>query len=373
MMIQSKLTFAVPLTAFMRKQAKTWSEIRKSAEKQKQDYLKALGILSVNFYCQCMSIETDLDSSDYFNPITRNLMDVADLQLKDIGKVECRTVLLLPDDNYCYIPTEVWCDRIGYIVVMIDEEENQAQILGFVDKVETEELPLTELKSLEDFLLKVEEVQIAQIFAKTTVEPISETALIANSIKKPPVINLAQWVSLVSKPLQKIQPHQTMKEIASSLSQEIIDFGDDIWNLILFETRAVYARTATAKSTAVSKSDNEITSLFAFERNLTIAGQNYKLQTTLRHDQDSNEIIWRFKLTNSQPDGFIPGGFKLRLLLENGKAFEGNQDFAEKTEKELYVDVVLDKGDRIIWETEPMPENYIREVLTFNDEHLQEI
>ncbi len=78
-------------------------------------------------------------------------MNTASLFVKDKGLLECRPVL--PRDEFCYIPPEVSSERIGYMVVEIDEADRQARILGFVESVQTEKLPLTRLKPLQDFLV----------------------------------------------------------------------------------------------------------------------------------------------------------------------------------------------------------------------------
>lgn len=99
-------------------------------------------------------------------------------------------------------------------------------------------------------------------------------------------------------------------------------------------------------------------------RQLIIAGQPYELQVIPQGNQE--ERIWRFELRNasSQENG-IPAGFKLRLLTEDLQPFENNEDIATTTVDQLYVEVMLAPGEGLVWEIEPVPENYDREILRF--------
>jgi hypothetical protein len=61
----------------------------------------------------------------------------------------------------------------------------------------------------------------------------------------------------------------------------------------------------------------------------------------------------------------IPSGFKLRLLTEDLQDFENNEDVATTAVDHLFVEVALEPGEGLVWEIEPMPENYDREILRF--------
>ncbi|XWK90502.1 MAG: DUF1822 family protein [Phormidium sp.] len=98
-------------------------------------------------------------------------------------------------------------------------------------------------------------------------------------------------------------------------------------------------------------------------RQLQIAGQQYELQVfPLRNLEPQT---WRFQLQNSAPGGVIPGGFKLRLLTEDLQVFAGNEDVALTAQEQLFIDVTLAPGEGLVWEIEPFPENYDREILHF--------
>lgn len=98
-------------------------------------------------------------------------------------------------------------------------------------------------------------------------------------------------------------------------------------------------------------------------RQLVIAGQPYELLIIPQSPPDSR--IWRFELRNASLTGRIPGGFKLRLLTEDLQPFENNEDTATTAVDQLYVEVALERGEGLVWEIEPLPENYDQEILRF--------
>ncbi|MBD2198946.1 MULTISPECIES: DUF1822 family protein [Calothrix] len=98
-------------------------------------------------------------------------------------------------------------------------------------------------------------------------------------------------------------------------------------------------------------------------RQLAIAGQTYELLVILQGEPD--EPIWRFQLRNATVGAAIPGGFKLRLLTEDLQPFPNNEDIAATAVEQLFVEVALEPGEGIVWEIEPLPDNYDREILKF--------
>lgn len=168
MPLAERLTFTVPLSGADFKLAQKFSCEQKDADKSKQVFLNTLAVLAVNFYCQCLKVETNLEESTIGHYNRRILMDSADLKIDVLGKLECRPVL--PNENICYVPSEVWSDRVGYVVVEIDEEAKKAILFGFVEQIETNELPLAQLPDIDnllDLLLLAKNKQfLERIFAK---------------------------------------------------------------------------------------------------------------------------------------------------------------------------------------------------------------
>ena len=144
--IDESLTFTVSLALEAHSRAKQFQSQESNSQKAKEIYLNTLAIYAVNFYLQCQGWETEWEESDSADPVMQTLLNVADLQVKNLGKLECRPVL--PNSEFCYVPPEVWEDRIGYIAVQFNESLREATLLGFVEKVTTSKLPLTSLKSL---------------------------------------------------------------------------------------------------------------------------------------------------------------------------------------------------------------------------------
>lgn len=144
-------TFTVPLSTSAHARAEQFCRQQSNSEKVKQVYLNTLAVSAVNFYLRCMGIETDWDASYSCNPVMYSLMDIADLEVKNRGKLEC--VPVLPPNQIVCIPPEVWSDRIGYVAVELDSSLQRATLLGFTETVpKSGELAINQLRSLEDLL-----------------------------------------------------------------------------------------------------------------------------------------------------------------------------------------------------------------------------
>lgn len=53
------------------------------------------------------------------------------------------------------------------------------------------------------------------------------------------------------------------------------------------------------------------------------------------------------------------------MSAEDLQPFANNEDIAITAVEQLYVEVPLEAGDGIVWEIEPIPENYDQEILRF--------
>lgn len=146
--------FKVPLTSKAFKLAESFKNQYSNPNKSQQVYLNVLAVYAVNFYCECLGIETDLEASDSLNSVTQVFDNYSDLDIVGVGKVECRPVL--PEDKHCYLPVTAWENRIGYIPVEIDESLKEATLLGFYPPYNQEEdgevFPLDNLSSLSAFI-----------------------------------------------------------------------------------------------------------------------------------------------------------------------------------------------------------------------------
>jgi len=116
-------------------------------------------------------------------------------------------------------------------------------------------------------------------------------------------------------------------------------------------------QTATSGTRSVEQSGTILA------RELTIAETQYILSIVPQNEPEG--IIWCFALRNAATNGFIPEGLKLRLLTEDLEPFPNNEDVAVTAVEQLVVEVILQPGEGIIWEIEPLAENCDREILRF--------
>jgi hypothetical protein len=108
-----------------------------------------------------LGIATDLEASDSWNPIMRSRLAVADLVVRDKGKVECFPVM--PGEDFIEFSEEVLLDGIGYIFVEINAETSEGKLLGFVEKVNETKLSLLTLFSLNDLPEYLEKISSPQL------------------------------------------------------------------------------------------------------------------------------------------------------------------------------------------------------------------
>lgn len=145
--------------------------------KKKQAYLNTLAVYAVEHYLRCLGFNTDWNHSDSHNPVMVKLMNIADLNLTDIGKIECRPVL--PNANNLEIPAEALLDRVAYIAVQLSEDLKSANILGFTSNA-AGEVSLNNLQSVEDLLIHLSEL-----------EPKTNEAFTPS--KESELVNLGKW------------------------------------------------------------------------------------------------------------------------------------------------------------------------------------
>ncbi len=136
----------VPITSAAHAAAEAAYQVQ-AASKRFQTYLNILAVHAVQQYLQWLSIPTDWNTSDSYDPAMRRFLDVADLQVPGYGRLECRPIL--PGATTLAIPSEVQDDRIGYIAVQLDEDLEMATLLGFTQTASQTSIPLSELQSIE--------------------------------------------------------------------------------------------------------------------------------------------------------------------------------------------------------------------------------
>ena len=133
------------VTQAVKQRAEAFANQQPTPQKAHQVYRNALAVGVVNDYLQLLGIQTDLNASDSWQLALRFANDVADVCVVGRGRLECRSVP--PEASTCYIPLEAQCDRIGYIIVRFDTDQD-ATLLGFVDHVDSEYLPIEHLRPM---------------------------------------------------------------------------------------------------------------------------------------------------------------------------------------------------------------------------------
>ncbi|OAB57273.1 hypothetical protein AY600_09465 [Phormidium willei BDU 130791] len=169
-----ELTFNVPITQMMRSQADHVSQYQDTLDKSRQVYCNVLAVLAVDYYCQCMGIETSLELSTVWDPGLQYLANNADLELKNLGQVQCCAMMV--NQNKVKVSREAQCDKLGYFAVVLDEDSNEAVLRGFSEKLigDGEEFSLQNWDDLDLFLLKVEEWENQPSAASSQVTQLSQ-------------------------------------------------------------------------------------------------------------------------------------------------------------------------------------------------------
>lgn len=158
---QNKLSVKLPITSHIRDTAQKFASQQPNATKAKQVQLNTVAVSVVNDYLTMLGMTTNLKASDSWNSVVRLFADVADLEVDSIGRLECRPVTL--EQSTCPVPPETWEERVGYVVVQIDDQLQEANILGFARKVNSEELPLNKLQPLEALIDHLDELRTSPI------------------------------------------------------------------------------------------------------------------------------------------------------------------------------------------------------------------
>lgn len=152
----------IPLEQTARNLALQFASEQANPQKGKRVYFNTLAVWAVNYFLEWMELETDIDGGDSWHLGMRAILDVADLVLPGIGKIECCPVML--GETAISLP-EVREKRIAYLAVGFAEPFDKVKLLGFIPAVEildeTEEISLTNLKPIEELLDYLDRIELA--------------------------------------------------------------------------------------------------------------------------------------------------------------------------------------------------------------------
>lgn len=93
-------------------------------------YLNALAVWAVHTYCRWLGVASEIGQGDSWQPGLAAVLDVADLEIARVGRLECRPVL--PGATSFTVPLEAMGDRIGYVAVQFSDQLDSVELLGFL-------------------------------------------------------------------------------------------------------------------------------------------------------------------------------------------------------------------------------------------------
>lgn len=138
--------YKIHLPLASRIQADKFRSYHADWQKAKQVYLNTLAVFAVNSHLNQLGWATNIQSSDSWNPLMQTMMNVADLDIPNYGKIECLWVL--PEDKCIAVSSDVSGPRLAYVVVKLDNSLTEAELLGFIPQVNSNNLAFGNLESL---------------------------------------------------------------------------------------------------------------------------------------------------------------------------------------------------------------------------------
>ncbi len=313
MTLQQK-SLEIPITSKALATAEQFASQQPHPQKKETVRLNTLAVLAVHDYLELMAIETELQESDSWNPVVRLCEDVGDLMVSGLGKLECRP--LLPDSvnrRIYHLPPEVCSDRIGYVVVEINNDLKRSTLLGFTPMVVNDELPLTQLQPLTDLLEHLESLT-------------------------QPQVNLSQWLnnifpsswqeieaifSLEPEPTTSPEENQPSSKLGKWL-ESIVDAGKNIWADLSGSQRPELQSAGAFRSlTPVNNllPECELMRAKLIDLGVQLGSQNVVLLLALTQepDQKLRLIVQMYPVPEEE---YLPSDLKLALLSESGEAIQ---------------------------------------------------
>nr|WP_290226050.1 DUF1822 family protein [Trichocoleus desertorum] len=133
----------VPLSPDAHSWARQFAAEQVNPHHGKRVYLNTLAVYAVHTYLRWIRIATDLSQGDSWQTSLQAVLDVADLVIPNVGKLECRPIL--PEAAVCHLPPETLDQRIGYVGVQFQPQLDAVQLLGFVPAIAPSPSPPTQL------------------------------------------------------------------------------------------------------------------------------------------------------------------------------------------------------------------------------------
>jgi hypothetical protein len=307
------------------------------------------------------------------------------------------SVLTIGSQRFCLLPTEAidadelrvpqeWIDIPSwiadyYVLLQVDSDEGYVKVVGYTThadlktKGQYDADDRTYTLPTEDLIADINVIWLAQEFCATqtlrtavpalaTLEQAQANQLITRLSASEQVIPrlaipFSLWAALIAHGGWRQRLYEQRQGLPEqwSVSQWLQTGLSELATQLGWGQGNAQAAPVMLGSRGLSSGTT------AMQRELTIASQPYLLQ--IIPQTSDNQTVWRFTLSSPTSNQPIPAGFTLRLLSEDLQPFENNSDTAIAPVAQLYVDVILAQGEGIVWEVEPQPEGYDREILRF--------
>ena len=291
-------TFSVSLSQAAHGIAQQFAQQQTNTIKAKQVYLNTLAVYAIGNYLQVFDIDIDLDSSDGWDPMLQALTDTAALQVKGLGQLECRPVL--PEADACYIPADVWENRIGYVAVQLNHALTEAHVIGFINAVAQEHVAMADFSAADQLLLYV----TSQL--QNTVAVSSEPA-----VSHRPTVNLGQWLDNV------IDSGWLSLEDLFALRQPALSFRS--------RKRPILESALPADDDAVSRG------IFLDELKLPTENDSLALILRVKQIEDMERRVWVNVIPVGEQAMLLPDDLEVVVLDQHNEAVMKAQ--ARKSEK----------------------------------------
>ncbi|MCC5640519.1 DUF1822 family protein [Nostoc sp. CHAB 5844] len=271
------LGIKLPITHAARTIAQQFANQQPTPAKAEQVRLNTLAVWVVNDYLQMMEIPTNLNVGDSWNPIMQLCTNIADLEIASVGRLECRPMKL--HEEVCLIPSETWEDRVGYVVVQVDESLQEANLLGFIRSVDREFLPLHQLQPLEKLIDRIAQLKASPVQT---------------------LVNLSQW--LIG---QFDAGWQTVESLRDSL-----------------ESRPAYAfrGSVTSEESLANQQPAATKRAKLIDLGIQLANQPLMLIVEISPEPNVKTSI-RLQLHPTGNQVYLPEGVRLTVLDESGEIF----------------------------------------------------
>ncbi|MBW4661692.1 MAG: DUF1822 family protein [Drouetiella hepatica Uher 2000/2452] len=145
--LKELMAIAIPITATDRSRAQIFAKQQPTQARAEQAYRNAIAVLVTRRCLHWLGISSNLEMSDSWNLLNCLLEDAADLYVPQLeGRLECRAIR--PGDTIYLIPEDTEQERIGYVVVQLDDTYREGQVLGFFASASTH-FSMSDLQPLE--------------------------------------------------------------------------------------------------------------------------------------------------------------------------------------------------------------------------------